>query len=211
MIVGYNLSHLKVLVVERHQFMRRMLRDIFKQLGITQTIICGDAASGWKAFQDQDVDVLFCDWSPGLDGIGFIRRVRTDHDSTNPYVPIIVLTGFTEMAHVMEARDAGMNEFLAKPISAKLIYSRLVTVIEKQRMFVRTRMFFGPDRRRRRVDLIHPDRRRHANLNGDERRRMQRPFNGPERRQGYPGFMAASRRAATRAADGPDGNRPTIN
>lgn len=202
MVTGYDLSRLRILVVERHQFMRRLLRDIFKQLGIVNAAIYGDAETGWKAFQNQDFDAVFCDWSPGLDGIGFIRRVRSDDDSPNPFVPIVVLTGFTELAHVMAARDAGMNEFLAKPISARLIYARLVAVIERQRLFVKTHGFFGPDRRRRRVELAHPERRRHANLSGEDRRQHQCPFNGPERRQGYPGFMAPSRRAES---------RPTVN
>ena len=75
--------------------------------------------------------------------------VRSGEDSPNPYVPIIMLTGHTELHRVCEARDAGVNEFLAKPISAKALYSRVASIIEFPRPFIRTKSYFGPCRRRR--------------------------------------------------------------
>lgn len=59
-----------------------------------------------------------------------------------------MLTGYTEHQQVVEARDAGVNEFLAKPISAKPLYQRLAAIIDNPRSFVRTKSYFGPDRRR---------------------------------------------------------------
>jgi len=60
-----------------------------------------------------------------------------------------MLTGHTEMNRVVEARDAGVHEFLAKPISVKGLYSRIRSIIERPRPFVRAGLYFGPDRRRR--------------------------------------------------------------
>ena len=54
----------------------------------------------------------------------------------------------TETQRVVEARDAGINEFLAKPISAKAIYLRIASIIDRPRSFIRTKAYFGPDRRR---------------------------------------------------------------
>ena len=94
-------------------------------------------------------DVLIVDWHmQPLDGLDFVRLVRTASDSPNPYVPIIMLTGYTEYARVVEARDAGINEFLAKPISAKSLYLRFAAIIDNPRPFIRTKKYFGPDRRR---------------------------------------------------------------
>jgi len=70
-----------------------------------------------------------------------------------------MLTGHTERANVREARDAGITEFLAKPISARNIYARILQVVANPRPFVRCKKYVGPCRRR--VDL---------------------PFEGPERR-----------------------------
>ncbi len=83
-----------------------------------------------------------------LDGIDFVKLVRTARDSPNPYVPIIMLSGYTEYRRVVEARDAGVNEFLAKPISAKALYQRFAAIIDNPRPFIRTESYFGPDRRR---------------------------------------------------------------
>jgi DNA-binding response OmpR family regulator len=91
--------------------------------------------------------------------------VRTAKDSPNPYVPIIMLSGFTEHRRITEARDAGINEFLAKPISAKSIYQRVATIIDNPRPFIRAKNFFGPDRRRQNLGPPRnvPERRQDAN------------------------------------------------
>jgi DNA-binding response OmpR family regulator len=59
-----------------------------------------------------------------------------------------MLSGYTEYRRVTEARDAGVNEFLAKPISAKALYQRFASIIDNPRPFIRTKHYFGPDRRR---------------------------------------------------------------
>ena len=69
--------------------------------------------------------------------------------SPNPFVPIIMLTGHTHVDRVLQARDAGVTEFLAKPISINAILSRLVAIVDHPRPFVRTKSYFGPCRRRR--------------------------------------------------------------
>jgi DNA-binding response OmpR family regulator len=59
-----------------------------------------------------------------------------------------MVTGHTEKTRVTAARDAGVTEFLAKPISAKALYQRIVNVVANPRPFIRTKTYFGPDRRR---------------------------------------------------------------
>jgi two-component system, chemotaxis family, chemotaxis protein CheY len=62
---------------------------------------------------------------------------------------VIMLTGHTHLNQVREARDCGINEFIAKPVSVKTIMQRLQAVIENPRPYVRTQVYFGPCRRRR--------------------------------------------------------------
>lgn len=73
-----------------------------------------------------------------------------------------MLTGHTEMHRVIEARDAGVHEFLAKPISAKGLYSRVKSIIERPRPFIRAGLYFGPDRRRRQIDWKGSERRKNS-------------------------------------------------
>ena len=97
-----------------------------------------------------------------LDGLDFTRLGRTGKDSPNPFVPIIMLTGHTEMNRVMEAREPGVHEFLAKPISAKGLYTKVRSIIERPRPFIRTPQYFGPDRRRRQSTKYNGPERRKA-------------------------------------------------
>ncbi len=81
--------------------------------------------------------------------------------NANPYVAIIMLTGHSEKKRVTAARDAGVTEFLAKPISAKGLYQRIVNVVANPRSFIKTKTYFGPDRRRNtNTSYVGPERRK---------------------------------------------------
>ena len=77
-----------------------------------------------------------------------VVSVRQPGANANPYVAVIMLTGHSEKNRVTAARDAGITEFLAKPISAKGLYERIVNVVANPRPFIKTKTYFGPDRRR---------------------------------------------------------------
>lgn len=145
----YVLDSLNVLVVDDNRHMRSLVQSILHALGVKNVMEAGDAAQAFKELQHFNADVIIADWHMDpLDGLDFVRLVRTAKDSPNPYVPIIMLSGYTEYRRVTEARDAGINEFLAKPISAKALYLRFASIIDNPRPFVRTKAYFGPDRRR---------------------------------------------------------------
>ncbi len=168
---GYDLSHLNVMLVEKHGYMRRLLRDVLRQLGIRQVRDCDNVQHAFEMFQEKQADLVLTDWAPGLDGIELLKILRDEDKSPNPFVPVIVITANTESRHIYIARDSGMTEFLAKPITAKRVYSRVCSVIEKRRMFISNEEFFGPDRRRLRKDAYDgQNRRMNGNANGPERR-----------------------------------------
>jgi CheY-like chemotaxis protein len=143
------LDNINVLVLDDNKHMRSLVQSILHALGVKNIRDASDAAEAFKELQHFHADVIICDWHmEPLDGLDFVRLVRTAKDSPNPYVPIIMLTGYTEYRRVVEARDAGVNEFLAKPISAKALYQRFAAIIDTPRPFIRTKTYFGPDRRR---------------------------------------------------------------
>ena len=96
----------------------------------------------------------------GQDGLECVRRIRTDEDSPNKYLPIIMVTGYTEKSLAKAARDVGVNDFLGKPISAKSLMSRIVSVFEDKRNFIENADYFGPDRRRNQQEFKGEDRRK---------------------------------------------------
>ena len=147
---AYNLERLNFLVVDDNRHMRSLVRSVLRALGARHIEEATDGADAYARLGTYATDVIICNWqmSP-MDGLEFVRLLRTDTDSPNPFVPVIMLTAHTEAKRVMEARDAGVTEFLAKPISAHRLYSRIRAVIERPRPFVRAKSYVGPDRRRR--------------------------------------------------------------
>jgi CheY-like chemotaxis protein len=149
------------MVVDDNVHMRKLVVTIVQAFGATQVVEAVDGDQAWKLMREANPDVIFLDWvMEGISGIEFAKLVRTSPQTPNPFVPIIMLTGYTRVDHVRQARDAGVNEFLAKPVSVKVILSRLISVIEHPRPFVRTKSYFGPCRRRRGDDEYRgPERR----------------------------------------------------
>jgi DNA-binding response OmpR family regulator len=101
------------------------------------------------------------------DGIHLTKQIRMGGASPNKYVPIIMVTGHTEKARVEAARDAGVTEFLAKPITVQNLMSRLSEIVERPRPFVKCDTYFGPERRRRKVEGYSGPWRRHEDFKDD--------------------------------------------
>ena len=158
---GYRFDRLKVLVVDDNQNMRKLVITILQAFGVLQIFEAADGKGAWNMLRESNPDVVILDWMmEGMTGIDVVKMVRTSAQTPNPFVPIIMLTGHTHIERVRQARDAGVNEFLAKPVSVSAIFSRLVSVIEHPRPYVRTKSYFGPCRRRRPSDSYGgPERR----------------------------------------------------
>lgn len=156
-------GQLTALVVEDNAHMRVLLRSLLIALGVK---LVHEAANGDEAFQilrNAQPDLIITDLTmKPVDGIAFTHHVRLSDESPNPYVPIIMVTGHTERHRVEAARDAGVTEFLAKPVTAQNLFMRVAEIVERPRPYVRCVGYFGPDRRR------HDD----------------ETYNGPWRRQG---------------------------
>jgi len=195
---NYNLTRIKVLVVEKHASMRRIIRDVLRELGVKNVSLASSPEAAYEIFREEPADLVLTDWAPGLDGLKFLELVRRSDDSPNAYAPVVMVTAYTELHHVCMARDAGMNEFLAKPFNAKLIYFRIKAIIENPRLYVRNPNYFGPDRRRRRAQFDGIDRRDHINAKNSERRERQNPYQGPEKRSGFPGHRGEDFRGGNR-------------
>lgn len=147
-MADYDFSKLSVLVVDDSRAIRSMLVNFLRDFGVAQIFEAVDAEQAYLDIVELKPDLVITDWRmPPTDGIDLVRRIRKEPDSPNPYIPVIMLTGFAELQRVRQARDAGVTAFLAKPISGAALYKRLCAVVEDQRPFVRTQSFFGPDRR----------------------------------------------------------------
>lgn len=143
---------LKILLVDDNHHMRVLLGEILRAIGCRHIREANDGAEGLQVLRNYPVDIVITDLAmQPLDGIDFVRLLRNSPDSPNPMIPVIMITGHATQRRVAEARDAGVNEFLAKPLTARGVVERISQVVDHARGFVRTEAYFGPDRRRRAV------------------------------------------------------------
>jgi CheY-like chemotaxis protein len=129
--------------------MRRILRTLLHSFGAREVYEAEDGATALEMYSHYVPDIVIADWAmPIFDGLELAQMIRQPGANANPYVPIIMLTGHSEKKRVVAARDAGITEFMAKPISAKSLYQRILNVVANPRPFIKTKTYFGPDRRR---------------------------------------------------------------
>lgn len=160
-LTGYRLDALHVMVADDNAHMRDLLVTIFDAIGVGRVYTASDGRAALQKMREHPCDILISDWNmEPMDGIELVRRVRRGEGDVDPYLPVIMLTGHTERTRVTMARDAGVTEFMAKPVSARSLYARIVSVIDHPRPFIRTKDYFGPDRRRQDLPFQGPDRRR---------------------------------------------------
>jgi two-component system, chemotaxis family, chemotaxis protein CheY len=141
---------LKILIVDDNHHMRVLLSEILKAVGVKHIFEASDGAQALQMMRGLGIDIIMTDLSmQPLDGIDFVRLLRRSPDSPNQMCPVIMITGHSTAARVQEARNAGVNEFLAKPLTARGVVQRINQIVENPRPYVKTEGYFGPDRRRR--------------------------------------------------------------
>ena len=170
-MVRIEFNRLRFLVVDDNAFMRRIVRTLLHGFGAREVFEAEDGAGGLELFTQSKPDIVITDWDmPIFSGIELTQMIRQPGSNANPYAPIIMMTANPEKSRVIAARDAGINEFLAKPISAKALYRRILNIVINPRPFIKTATYFGPDRRRTvNVKYDGPERRKSENADDAER------------------------------------------
>lgn len=155
------LGTLHLLLVDDNANMRAIVATMLRSIGIGRLSEAEDGAQALAILREHPIDIAIVDFRmQPMDGVAFTRSIRGEEHSPNPYLPIVMMTGHSERSRVTEARDAGVNEFVAKPVMINALMKRLEAIIMRPRTFVRSDDFFGPDRRRtHRLDHEGPFRR----------------------------------------------------
>ena len=151
--MGLDLGKLTILLVEDTIPMQKLLHSVLDILGVGRILMAKDGEQGFQIFQNAKPDIVITDWlMDNIDGLEMIEKIRTDKNSVNPLVPIILMTGYSARNRVTSARDIGVTEFLVKPFTAADLSKRIAHVINRPRDFIECPEFFGPDRRRKLLD-----------------------------------------------------------
>ena len=138
-----------VLVVDDNQYIRKLIRNLLVNGGIKDIYEAADGIAALDTIRTVAPDVVILDWEmPLLSGPELVRIVRSPGVFPMPDIPIIMLTGHCERWRVVEAVRLGVNEYLTKPVSAKSLYDRLVSIATKPRPIVQLGDYYGPEPRK---------------------------------------------------------------
>jgi CheY-like chemotaxis protein len=148
--MSVSLNRIKFLIVDDNAHAINLVKAMLRGFGTDRLDDAQTIEAAKLRMKANPADIVILDYMMGQEeGVTFARWLRTDPDSPNQFVPIILLTGHADMTRVMKARDAGVNEFCIKPVTPADLMKRIGWVINQPRPFVRSNTYFGPDRRRR--------------------------------------------------------------
>ncbi|SNS16139.1 MULTISPECIES: response regulator [unclassified Azospirillum] len=165
----YRFDGLSILVVDDNRFVRSIMMTVFKGLGVGKMIQAENGEEAMAVLEvsaqmdgaGKDIDIIFADHlMEPKDGIELLRWVRAHDSDKIRFLPFVMMSGDADEAAVRLARDSGVTEYLAKPMSVMNVASRLLAIIDKPRAFVRAPNYFGPDRRRQTLPYDGEEKRR---------------------------------------------------
>lgn len=142
---------LKVLVVEDSAEMQRLLVALLESMGVSRITVARDGEKGLASFATDRPDIIITDGAMvPMDGYEMTRRIRAAEagGEANPDVPILMISGHVGRENVSHARDQGVTDYLAKPLSAATLYEAIVAAVSKPIHFLDKPGYRGPSPKR---------------------------------------------------------------
>ena len=167
--MAFNFKNMKILVVDDDASMREITGAILEKLEFKSVDTASNGDDAFDLFKKNNHNVILTDWQmEPVSGLELIKKVRAKNtDSPNRYVPVILVTAYTEMKMIEAARSVGTTELLIKPFSTDDLAKRIAYVINKPREFIDREEYTGPDRRRiKKKNFSGPYQRREDSSNG---------------------------------------------
>jgi two-component system chemotaxis response regulator CheY len=132
--VAFDSAELRILVVDDNQQMRSILKSMLNGFGVTQIVSAVDGVDALEKLVDQTFDLAICDWLMApMDGLSFVREVRDHSVAALRTLPILMLTAQKEMRNVLDARNAGVDAYVVKPVSASQLWTRLESIVQRDK------------------------------------------------------------------------------
>jgi len=143
------IQSLGVLLVDDNQYMRKLVRNLLVNVGIKNVFEAADGIAALEAIRTVQPDLVILDWEmPLLNGPELVRIVRSPGVFPMPDLPIIMLSAHGERWRVVEAVRLGVNEYMVKPVSAKGLLDRIVSIVATPRPIVQVGDYYGPEPRK---------------------------------------------------------------
>ena len=121
---------MKILIVDDFSTMRRIIKNLLRDLGFTNTSEADDGQTALPMLQQGNFDFLITDWNmPGMEGIELLKRVRADENLKS--MPVLLVTAEAKKEQIVEAAQAGVNGYIVKPFTAGTLKEKIEKIFER--------------------------------------------------------------------------------
>ena len=115
---------MKVLVVDDFATMRRIVKNVLRQIGFTNISEADDGKAALKVLKGERFDLILCDWNmPEISGLEVLKQMKSDDELKK--IPFVMVTAEAQKDHIIEAVKAGVNSYIVKPFTAETIGEKL--------------------------------------------------------------------------------------
>ncbi|GAB6038852.1 chemotaxis response regulator CheY [Fundidesulfovibrio butyratiphilus] len=125
----YN-KDMRVLVVDDFSTMRRIIKNILRQLGFTNIIEADDGSTAWETLNKEHIDFIISDWNmPQMPGIELLRKVRGSEAFAS--LPFLMVTAEAQQENIIEAVQAKVSNYIVKPFTAETLGQKIDKIFDK--------------------------------------------------------------------------------
>lgn len=123
-------KNMKILIVDDFSTMRRIIKNLLRDLGFTNTSEADDGTTALPMLKKGGFDFLVTDWNmPGMTGIDLLRAVRADADLST--LPVLMVTAEAKREQIITAAQAGVNGYIVKPFTANTLKEKIEKIFER--------------------------------------------------------------------------------
>ncbi len=124
-------KNMRILVVDDFSTMRRIVKNILKQLGFTNVVDADDGSTAWEVLNKDKIDFIISDWNmPKMSGIELLRKVRASEEFAD--IPFLMVTAEGQQENVIEAVQAGVSNYIVKPFTPETFEQKIKKIFEKK-------------------------------------------------------------------------------
>lgn len=123
---------MKILVVDDFSTMRRIIKNLLRDLGFNNTSEADDGLTALPMLKTGKFDLLVTDWNmPGMQGIDLLKAVRAEDDEKLKNIPVLMVTAEQKKEQIVEAAQAGVNGYIVKPFTALILKEKLEKIFAR--------------------------------------------------------------------------------
>ncbi len=123
-------KNMKILIVDDFSTMRRIIKNLLRDLGFTNTQEADDGSTALPMLKKGGFDFLVTDWNmPGMTGIELLQAVRADPELSS--LPVLMVTAEAKREQIIRAAEAGVNGYIVKPFTANTLKEKIEKIFER--------------------------------------------------------------------------------